>query len=123
MALDRNLLQSINVTAFFFRTYLLSNFSQTHFVERVMSFVLGNTSTSFPPCLVLCKLGFRYLFGSSFICFFFILIIQCSVLHLLWFRPMNLLFYFQVGPPATTVVEQHASENVGDVQVQQAHLT
>jgi len=49
MALDSNLLQSINVTPFFL-TYLLSNFSQTHFVERVMSFVLGNTNTPFPPC-------------------------------------------------------------------------
>jgi len=51
MALDSHLLQSINITAFFFLTYLLSNFSQTHFVERVMSFVLGNINTPFPPCL------------------------------------------------------------------------
>jgi len=52
MALDIHLLQSINITAFFL-TYLLSNFSQTYFVERVMSFVLGNTNTPFPRCFFL----------------------------------------------------------------------
>jgi len=41
----------INLTLLrFFLTYLVSNFSQTHFVERVMSFVLDNTNTPFPPC-------------------------------------------------------------------------
>jgi len=53
MALDSHLLQSINIAAFFFVTYLLSNFSQTHFVERVIYFVLGNTNTPFPPCFAL----------------------------------------------------------------------
>jgi len=36
----------------FFLTNKLPNFSQTHFVERVMSFVLGNTNTPFPPCFI-----------------------------------------------------------------------
>jgi len=40
---------------FFFLTYLLSNFCQTHFVERDMSFVLGNTNTPFPPCYFLMR--------------------------------------------------------------------
>jgi len=38
----------------FFLTYLFPNFSQTHFVERVMFFVLGKTNTPFPPCFFLC---------------------------------------------------------------------
>jgi len=55
-----------NITAFFFLTYLVSNFSQTHFVERVMSFVLGNTNTPFPPCL-LCR-EFTLLSGQWNLC-------------------------------------------------------